>query len=659
MGQRVAETFTLGMVLLLGTRLLPGCTRDGEAAGAAIAADEAANSSTPTTPSPATKESAPSPQELVKRLIQADPSQLNDSLNAVAAQRDAAVVPLLKNLTEANSDRVLQAIERIELQRQSSKDAKAPKWESSPLVTSLGYDSEDVRRAAMTALQVLYPKLPDRLGLILALRESRQESTHWDVISLLPDVLESFAIIELREISALPARKAGQDPAAPHEERLVAIGDPARLEILQTIALLDPTSQVSNKELEVQMRRQAREDRWRRQKAVNRYYVPPPDAAFQKESKELEALKADADKKYAIIDGLTATSETLWLKRNLEFLEEARPLVPDPTKVTADHARSDRAVADIMLTAGETLLANWEQQPKAARLLYDAMLMTRGGNVPRPFPIACRNASAMAVALNSLDPDAAARSHQGVLDQIEAAIAKGGKDAEAMQKMLPLAVMRAAFSAYQRSDLPLALQLQIRTVGLLEESAGAESLDVGSAISQLAAVQAASGDQEAAIKTYRRAIDILKSLRPQADTRLVDAISGLCSALIRVGRAAEAQDLVLHYLNDFRKTPGETHLQTVRLVSERGRCLLALEKPEEAEEAARRSIAAMTSLNKGEALPASGAHEILGEILWTRGQKEEARSEWQTSLRIRRKWTGDLHPAARRVAARLHETTQP
>lgn len=454
MGQRVAKRFNLGIVLLIGTAFLPGCAGGDVTAGFA---DDAAGHSKPSVAVSATNDGAPSTQELVQQLLQADPIQLNDALNAVAAQKEAAVVPLFESLTEKDAERALQAIERIEVQRHSSAKGDAAVWESSPLVTCLGHDSEEVRRAAMTALQVLYPKLPDKMGLIRALREAREQSMQWDVISLLPDVLESFAIVELREIAALPVGKGGKDPAALNRERLVAIGEPARLEIRQTIALLDPTAQVSTKELDLQMRRQEREDRWRRRKAANRFYVPPRDDAFQLENKELEALKADADRKFAIIDGLTVTLETLCRNRNRELLAEARPLVPDPSKVTADHARSDAAVADILMTAGESLIAKWEERPKAARLLYDAMLITRGANVPRPLSVVYQNASDLAVMLNWLDPETAARSHQKVLDEVEAAIAADGDDVQALQKLLPLVVSRSAMAAHQRSDLPLSL----------------------------------------------------------------------------------------------------------------------------------------------------------------------------------------------------------
>jgi tetratricopeptide (TPR) repeat protein len=595
----------------------------------------------------------------VIRLLNCEFAERESATKDVAAYGRGAVRTILGHWRTSDTERnslLLRAIQQIEFgDVAGQKTGDNFKWDESAVVKCLADDDPSIRGAALVVLRDLYGQLPNQIGLIGTLRQSRRDTRYWDVICGIASLLESFAECELIMTMIAAGDEAKRTALDSGLKRLMAIGDPARLGMMQTIRNLDPTLDTSLAEADIRSRKRWLWDRVNRRMADNRLFVPPSDL-FEKFDQELEAVRSKASKQTSLMDELSSCLKMLWIRRNQELLAEAKLFLPDPRKVTDEYVSSDSAVADILMTAAEALAPAADKYPIAARLLCDSLMISRQAEPPRSNVRLNRTWSDLACVLEKLSPDKAPDIHRYAIEQIESSITDAGKDeTRPLKELLGAAVSRAADCAWNRSDLANALTLQSRYVQLAADFSGSESLAVAVARNRLAAIQAESSDVESAISSVKQALAILSKLRPQSDVQFVDSISQLSGYLVKSGKSDDADTLVRNALGEMRQTRGEKDVQTARLLSLRGRCLVGMGELDEAEQYVSQALATMAALGKGEIAPTATAHEILGEVHRAKHRDERARRDFQECLRIRVKLYGDEHPYTRRAGMAVSE----
>jgi tetratricopeptide (TPR) repeat protein len=131
---------------------------------------------------------------------------------------------------------------------------------------------------------------------------------------------------------------------------------------------------------------------------------------------------------------------------------------------------------------------------------------------------------------------------------------------EGARAVLPEAPASASSPNPQVSDLEAAE----RQVAELERQYGANHVEYGRALSRLGSVQLASGDSEAALRSYELAVDTIEQTEGPVSASLFEPLVGLGSAMADVQRPEEALAHLGRAITLSRQTEGLFNLEQVQ-----------------------------------------------------------------------------------------------
>lgn len=248
--------------------------------------------------------------------------------------------------------------------------------------------------------------------------------------------------------------------------------------------------------------------------------------------------------------------------------------------------------------------------------------------------------------------------HAPALLALASHLNSGGRHAEAIALLEPAlsawpvdaaataqARHQRAVAAESLGDLATAERLYQQSLKLLEDAEGPQSAGLVPHLANLAGVQQARQDPQAARPWRERAADIARRVHGNADPRTaaaLDTLAGVHYALGDPGAAAK------HYRDALRVVEaafGPQHPATAAALHNLGTALDAQSDYEEAEAMHRRALAIREArLGRVHEDTAASRHN-LASVLDERGRKDEAEAMYREAIEDWRQLVGEEHPA--------------
>ncbi|HBL29491.1 MAG TPA: hypothetical protein DD490_21875 [Acidobacteria bacterium] len=203
--------------------------------------------------------------------------------------------------------------------------------------------------------------------------------------------------------------------------------------------------------------------------------------------------------------------------------------------------------------------------------------------------------------------------------------------------------------------LPEGRALAERSLALREKRFGADSAEVAQSLVTLGWIRLDQGDARPARDLLERAISRLEKIEGKDSLAAAEAREPLVEAVFIGWSAQEALPEAERQLAAYRRILGEGHEKTAMSWNDRGVVLQALGRLDEAEEAYRKSLAAL-----GARLPPDDPRlgyplHNLGDLLVDLGRLEESEANLRAAFELRRRSLGEQHPETAMSLAILGE----